>query len=208
MAVTKSPLPTSLNPLPEDTSRPQGDLHVRILKKLTQSPTLNDAIADAATELVYGANGVGFFHAARDQEGQLAPPSGLSHRPMHASSPAQRSPHFAMTLEQKRRRNCGALARTPRIDSWLPEFTFAAGRPKSWESTRASSRKQSGLARVAPIGGDIRLALGRDAKTTDVAHHISRSLYRRLPGCRDVDSRLRANCLGPERYAGSQCDHR
>lgn len=74
MAVTKSPIPPSLNPLPDEASRPQGDLHVRILKKLTQSPTLTDAIADAATELVYGTKGVGFFHATRDQEGQLAPP--------------------------------------------------------------------------------------------------------------------------------------
>lgn len=66
------PPETPLAPRAESTL---GDLHVRLLKRLTQSPTLTDVIADAALEVTSTGIGVGFFHAARGPEGELAPPT-------------------------------------------------------------------------------------------------------------------------------------
>ncbi len=74
MTATKSPSPTRPVPPPKRLQSPLDDLHVRMLKRLTQSPTLTDAIADAAMELAAGGPSIGFFHAARAEDGELAPP--------------------------------------------------------------------------------------------------------------------------------------
>jgi hypothetical protein len=74
MAVSKLLNPKRSDATYEQEPCPFDDLHVRLLKRLTQSPTMTDAIADAATELCASAPGTGFFHAARTAEGELATP--------------------------------------------------------------------------------------------------------------------------------------
>jgi RND family efflux transporter MFP subunit len=74
MAVTTTTAPKRPQPPSERPTSVLDDLHVRLLKRLTQASTMTDAIADAATELVGENRSIGFFHAARTDDGELALP--------------------------------------------------------------------------------------------------------------------------------------
>lgn len=74
MAVTKSPPPARINTTPGNAESAFNDLHVRILRRLTQSSSLKDAIGDAAAEVTQGMPTLGVFYAARGEDGQLAAP--------------------------------------------------------------------------------------------------------------------------------------
>lgn len=74
MAVQASPIPKRPEASAARVTHVLDDLHVRLLKRLTQAASLSDAIADAATELAGRDRAIGFFHAAREEDGELATP--------------------------------------------------------------------------------------------------------------------------------------